>query len=141
MLQAFIITLREGVEASLIVGIVFAYLVKIGRPELKRTVFWALGSAVVASIAVAIALAHTPYNSDILEGWVMLAAAVFVISMIWFMHRAARSMKGDIEEKSRQVHRPLRRLQNRPLLLRLPPRPPRRRRDRPHPLRRHPQLH
>ena len=41
MLQAFIITLREGVEASLIVGIVFAYLTKIGRPELKKTVFWA----------------------------------------------------------------------------------------------------
>ena len=36
MLQAFIITLREGVEASLIVGIVFAYLSKIGRQELKR---------------------------------------------------------------------------------------------------------
>jgi len=99
MLQAFIITLREGVEASLIVGIVFAYLVKIGRPELKRTVFWALGSAVAASVAAAIILAHTPYNSDILEGWVMLGAAIFVISMIWFMHRAARSMKGDIEQK------------------------------------------
>ncbi len=102
MLQAFIITLREGVEASLIVGIVFAYLGKIGRPELKRTVFWALGSAVAASIAVAIALAHTPYNSDIIEGWVMLAAAAFVISMIWFMHRTARSMKGDIEQKVAQ---------------------------------------
>jgi high-affinity iron transporter len=102
MLQAFIITLREGVEASLIVGIVFAYLGKIGRSELKRTVFWALGSAVVASIAVAVALAHTPYNSDIIEGWVMLAAAVFVISMIWFMHRTARSMKGDIEQKVAQ---------------------------------------
>ena len=59
MLQAFIITLREGVEASLIVGIVFAYLSKIGRPELKRTVFWALGSAVVASIGVAVVVAHT----------------------------------------------------------------------------------
>jgi high-affinity iron transporter len=99
MLQAFIITLREGVEASLIVGIVFAYLSKIGRPELKRIVFWALGSAVAASVAAAIILAHTPYNSDILEGWVMLGAAFFVISMIWFMHRAARSMKGDIEQK------------------------------------------
>ncbi len=99
MLQAFIITLREGVEASLIVGIVFAYLSKIGRPELKRTVFWALGSAVAASVAAAIILAHTPYNSDILEGWVMLGAAFFVISMIWFMHRAARTMKGSIEEK------------------------------------------
>jgi FTR1 family protein len=99
MLQAFIITLREGVEAALIVGIVFAYLSKIGRPELKRTVFWALGAAIAASVAVAVIIAHTQYNSDIVEGWVMLAAAFFVISMIWFMHRAARTMKGSIEEK------------------------------------------
>ncbi len=106
MLQAFIITLREGVEASLIVGIVFAYLSKIGRGELKRTVFWALGSAVVASIGVAVVVSHTAYNSDIVEGWVMLAAAVFVISMIWFMHRTARTMKGSIEEKIAQYTGP-----------------------------------
>ena len=99
MLQAFIVTLREGVEASLIVGIVFAYLSKINRPELKRTVFWALGSAIAASVAAAAVVARTKFNSDVLEGWVMLAAAVFVISMIWFMHRTARSMKGSIEEK------------------------------------------
>jgi high-affinity iron transporter len=99
MLQAFIITLREGVEAALIVGIVFAYLSKIGRNELKRVVFWALGAAIVASIGVAIIVAHLNFNSDIIEGWVMLAAAVFVVSMIWFMHKTARSMKGEIETK------------------------------------------
>ena len=99
MLQAFIITLREGVEAALIVGIVFAYLSKIGRNELKRVVFWALGAAIAASIGVAIVVAHLNFNSDIIEGWVMLAAAVFVVSMIWLMHRTARSMKGEIESK------------------------------------------
>jgi FTR1 family protein len=99
MLQAFIITLREGVEASLIVGIVFAYLTKIGRSELKRTVFWALGAALAASVGGAIILSRTQFNTDIFEGWVMLGAAVFVISMIWFMHRTARTMRGSIEEK------------------------------------------
>jgi len=99
MLQAFIITLREGVEASLIVGIIFAYLSKIGRNELKRTVFWALGAALAASVAVAVVIAHLNFNPDIFEGWVMLAAAAFVISMIWFMHKTARSMKGQIEGK------------------------------------------
>jgi high-affinity iron transporter len=99
MFQAFIITLREGVEASLIVGIVFAYLTKIGKDVLKPTVFYALGSAIAASVLGAIVLAHTQWNSDIFEGWVMLAAAFFVLSMIWFMHRAARTMKGDIEAK------------------------------------------
>jgi FTR1 family protein len=99
MLQAFIITLREGVEASLIVGIIFAYLSKIGRHELKRTVFWALGAAIAASVAVAVVIAHLQFNPDIFEGWVMLAAAVFVVSMIWFMQKTARSMKGEIEGK------------------------------------------
>ncbi|HEY8998098.1 MAG TPA: Fe-S-containing protein [Edaphobacter sp.] len=102
MLQAFIITLREGVEASLIVGIIFAYLVKIGREELKRTVFWAIAAAVGCSVAGAIVLSHLELNTDIFEGWVMLAAAVFVISMIWFMHKAARTMRGDIEQKVSQ---------------------------------------
>jgi FTR1 family protein len=102
MLQAFIITLREGVEASLIVGIVFAYLTKIGRAELKKTVFWALGAALATSVAVAIVLAHLQFNPDIFEGWVMLAAAAFVISMIWFMHKTARTMKGSIESKVAQ---------------------------------------
>jgi high-affinity iron transporter len=102
MLQAFIITLREGVEASLIVGIVFAYLTKIGRSELKKTVFWALGAALAASVAVAIVLAHLQFNPDIFEGWVMLAAAAFVVSMIWFMHKTARTMKGSIESKVAQ---------------------------------------
>jgi len=99
MLQAFIITLREGVEASLIVGIVFAYLTKIGRNDLKKTVFWALGAALTASVIGAVIMARIQFNTDIFEGWVMLATAFFVVSMIWFMHRAARTMKGDIESK------------------------------------------
>src|SRR6195952_440953 len=99
MLQAFIITLREGVEAALIVGIVFAYLDKIERRELKRTVFYALFSAIAASIGVAIIISHLQFNQDIFEGWVMLVAAAFVIGMIWFMHKTARTMRGDIESK------------------------------------------
>ena len=99
MLQAFIITLREGVEASLIVGIIFAYLTKIGRNELKRTVFSALAAAIAASIGVAIVISRLNFNPDIFEGWVMLAAAAFVLTMIWFMHKTARSMKGEIEGK------------------------------------------
>ncbi len=99
MLQAFVITLREGVEASLIVGIVFAYLNKIGRPDLKRTVMHAVGAACVTSLAVAVVLARTQFNQDIFEGSVMLVAAFFVISMIWFMQRTAKALKGKIESK------------------------------------------
>jgi high-affinity iron transporter len=99
MLQAFIITLREGVEAALIVGIIFAYLDKIDRRELKKTAFVALLSAVAASVGVAIVISRTQFNEDIFEGWVMLVAAAFVVGMIWFMHKTARSMKGEIESK------------------------------------------
>lgn len=99
MLQAFVITLREGVEAALIVGIVFAYLNKVGRPELKRTVIQAVIAAVVSSVLVAVALARIQFNEDFFEGIIMLVAAFFVISMIWFMQRTAKEMKGKIERK------------------------------------------
>jgi high-affinity iron transporter len=103
MLQAFIITLREGVEASLIIGIVFAYLSKIDRHDLKKTVYYALGSAVAASIVVAVVLSRLQLNPDVFEGWIMLVAAAFTASMIWFMNKTARSMKGEIEAKIQKV--------------------------------------
>ena len=99
MLQAFIITLREGVEAALIVGITLAYLGKIGRIDLRRSVYAALGAALAASVAAAVVLSRTHWNQDIFEGWIMLAAAFFVISMVVFMMRAGRKLKGDIEDR------------------------------------------
>jgi high-affinity iron transporter len=99
MLEAFIITLREGVEAALIVGITLAYLAKIGRPDLRRVVYAALTAAFLGSIAVAVLLSRTKWNQDIFEGWVMLVAAFFVVSMVVFMMRAGKKLKGDIEGK------------------------------------------
>jgi high-affinity iron transporter len=99
MLQAFVITLREGVEAALIVGITLAYLTKIGRPELRKSVYAGLAAAFVGSIALAILLSQTHWNEDLLEGWIMLAAAFFVVTMIIFMMRTGRKMKGEIEGK------------------------------------------
>ena len=97
MLQAFIVTLREGVEAALIVGITLAYLNKIQRPDLRRAVFAALVSAFVASIGVAVLLSRFQFNEDLFEGWVMLAAAFFVVTMIVFMMRTGKKLKGEIE--------------------------------------------
>lgn len=100
MLQALIVTLREGVEAALIVGITLAYLSKIARPDLRKIVYAALITAFVASIAGAIVLSSFPeFNQDKLEGWVMLVAAFFVVTMVIFMMRAGRKMKGEIEAK------------------------------------------
>jgi high-affinity iron transporter len=99
MLQAFIITLREGVEAALIVGITLAYLAKIGRNDLRKSVYAALGAAFAGSIVLAVVLSRFKWNEDIFEGWVMLVAAVFVVTMIIFMMKTGRKLKGEIEGK------------------------------------------
>src|SRR5450432_2137274 len=99
MLQAFIITLREGVEAALIVAITLAYVSKIGRPDLRKPVYAALISAFVASIGVAVILSRLQLNQDVFEGVVMLVAAVFVVTMIVFMMKTGRKLKGQIEGK------------------------------------------
>jgi high-affinity iron transporter len=99
MLQAFIITLREGVEAALIVGITLAYLNKIGRPELRKTVYAALVAAFLGSIAAAVVISRTHLNEDVFEGWIMLVAAFFVVSMVVFMMKTGRKLKGEIEGK------------------------------------------
>jgi high-affinity iron transporter len=99
MLQAFIITLREGVEAALIVGITLAYLTKIGRAELRKTVYAALGAAFLGSIGVAIVISRAHLNEDVFEGWVELVAAFFVVTMVVFMMKTGRKMKGQIEGK------------------------------------------
>jgi FTR1 family protein len=99
MFSALVVTLREGVEAALIVGITLVYLAKIGRGDLRRTVYFALGAALLASIAGAVALSYLPINQDSVEGWIMLVAAVMVVGMIIFMMRTARRLKGEIETR------------------------------------------
>lgn len=99
MLDAFIVTLREGVEAALIVGITLAYLTKIRRPELRKTVYAALVAAFLGSIGVAVVISRTHLNEDVFEGWVMLVAAFFVVTMVIFMMKTGRKLKGEIEGK------------------------------------------
>ncbi|HWG86804.1 MAG TPA: FTR1 family protein, partial [Candidatus Acidoferrales bacterium] len=74
MFDALIVTLREGVEAALIVGITLVYLSKIGRPDLRKTVYAALIAALLGSVAGAVALSYLPFSQDAFEGWVMLIA-------------------------------------------------------------------
>src|SRR5260370_27732387 len=84
MLQALVITLREGVEAALIVGITLAYLAKIGREELRRVVYIALIAAFVASVGVAVGMSRIQTDQGIFEGCGILVAGAFTNNMIIF---------------------------------------------------------
>jgi hypothetical protein len=74
MLQAFIVTLREGLEAFLIVAISLAYLRKSGREELVPAVHWGIGVSVVLSIGAAL-LFYRAANQALWEGILALVAA------------------------------------------------------------------
>ena len=96
MLQAFVITLREGLEAFLIVAISLAYLRKSGQAALTQAVHWGIGAALAVS-ALGGYLLYNASNQEWLDGPLAIVAAVSVTWMIVHMWRAGRRMKGDIE--------------------------------------------
>ena len=102
MLSAFLIALREGVEASLVVGIILVYLSRTGRAYLARFVWYGVASATALSLGAAIALERWQISEDGFEGLLLLLAAAFVITMILWMNRVARHLKKEIEQKVEQ---------------------------------------
>ena len=99
MLPAFLIALREGVEAALVVGIILVYLARTGRPHLARFAWFGLAVASALSLAVAVGLQHWRISEDGFEGLMYLLAAFFVVTMIVWMNRVARHLKKEIEQK------------------------------------------
>jgi len=99
VLAAFLIALREGVEAALVVGIILVYLARTGRAHLARFVWYGVALASALSLAVAVMLQRFRISEDGFEGLLLLVAAAFVISMIVWMNRVARHLKKDIEQK------------------------------------------
>ena len=97
MLQTFVITLREGVEAALVIAIAVAYVKRIGRLDLMPAVYRALLTAVVASFIAAWGFAKINLNDDAYEGWVLLVSAAFVLSMVIWMNRHGVHVKTEIE--------------------------------------------
>jgi high-affinity iron transporter len=100
MLQALVITLREGFEAFLIVAISLSYLRKSGREPLTRAVHWGIAVAVAISALGGYLLYHAA-NQEWLDGPLAMVAAVSVTWMVVHMWRAGRRMKGDIESHLR----------------------------------------
>jgi len=99
VLSAFLIALREGVEAALVVGIILVYLSRTGRNYLARFVWYGVAAAAALSLAVAVGLERWRISEDGFEGLMLLAASVFVVTMIVWMNRVARHLKKEIEEK------------------------------------------
>ena len=96
--QAFVITLREGIEAFLIVAISLAYLRKAGRADLASAVRWGIAGAVLVSALGGYAL-YNAQNQEWLDGPLAIIAAVSVTVLTVQMWRAGRHMKGEIEAK------------------------------------------
>src|SRR4051794_4876876 len=96
MLQALVITLREGFEAFLIVAISLSYLRKSGRTTLAPAVHWGIAVAIAISALGGYLLFHS-LDQEWLDGPLALVAAASVTWMIVHMWRTGRRMKGDIE--------------------------------------------
>ncbi|MDE3108970.1 MAG: DUF2318 domain-containing protein [Acidobacteriota bacterium] len=99
MISALLVALREGVEAALVVGIVLVYLDRSGRGALKRYAWIGVFLAVLASVAAAIGLQELRISEDGFEGVLMLVAAAFVVSVIIWMNRVAKSLRMEIEQR------------------------------------------
>ena len=101
MLEAMVVTLREGVEAALVVGIVLAYLRKTERGHLSRYVYRGLWAAVLVSILGALVVQQfglDPEN-EVLEGSLMLLAAGLVGSLLVWMWRAGKTLRQRMETR------------------------------------------
>jgi len=98
MLQAFVITLREGLEAFLIVAISIAYLKKSRRAELVPAVRWGIALAILLSIGAAVVFYRLAgRGQSIWEGVLGIVAAVSVAFLTVHMWRAGKRIKRDIE--------------------------------------------
>lgn len=102
MIEMLVVTLREGIEAFLIVAIAATYLRKTGRPALLPAVWWGTAAAVLLSVILGGFLAEVVVI-PLYEGFLALAAAALVISMVAYMLRAAKHLRADIGAQLEQA--------------------------------------
>ncbi len=101
---AFVITLREGIEAALIISIILAYLRTIGRRDQHRTVWMGTGGAIAVSLLAGAVIFVTAGNlsdtaEEAFEGVASFLAVGVLTWMIFWMARQARHIKADLQEK------------------------------------------
>lgn len=104
MLPSFLIMLREGIEAALIVGIIAGYLARTGRSQWLPTIWIGVLLAVALSLFVgagmlAIGSSFPQKTQELFEAIVGLVAVVVLISMVFWMRKAARSIRSTMEHE------------------------------------------
>lgn len=100
MIEAFVITLREGVEAALVVCLALAYLRKINRPDLRRSLWAGVGLAALLSAAAALAIKLTDFDTEgAVEGVVLLVSCALVSWLVFWMWRHGKTMKQETEAR------------------------------------------
>ncbi len=98
MFETLTITLREGIEAALVIGIILAYLGKTNKQALKKYVYAGIIAAVAGSIATAVAIQMLMAEwSEFMEGLMFFIAAFFLGTMLIWMHRTSKYIRQDIE--------------------------------------------
>ena len=108
MLASFLLSLREGLEAALIIGIVLGVLVKLKRTDLNVVVWRGVGLAALLSLLAAITLnllgmEFEGKGEEIFEGIAMLLAAGVLTWMVLWMQNHGGTLKNEIEEQTNQA--------------------------------------
>ncbi|MCT1394107.1 FTR1 family protein [Microbacterium sp. p3-SID338] len=102
MLATFLIGLREGLEAALVVGILVAYLRRLGRRDALPKMWAGVGLAIALALGIGAILTFGAYEltfqaQELIGGGLSLVAVAMVTWMIFWMQRAGRTMKATLE--------------------------------------------
>jgi len=102
VLATFLIGLREGLEAALVVGILVAYLRRLGRRDALPKMWAGVGLAIALALAIGAVLTFGAYEltfqaQELIGGGLSLVAVAMVTWMIFWMQRAGRTMKSTLE--------------------------------------------